>query len=285
MPSPSRGGGPAVVPKYQRIAAALRQELDRTALVPGAKLPSERSLADRYQVNRQTIRAALQHLRDDGLVVTGRRGTRPAHQVPAHQGPGHHVPARRPAPPAPATAPTAVPAHVPAPGPAAARAEAPAPEPGPTQNWLTLVTLAPALADQLGMRGGERTLVHHHRENDPGGQTRRHAVTYLCPRTVAESPELAGYRERAAAGVRDEDLRPLHLWLERTAQAGRVAETITMTRTTFPRAAAPVGGGLSVRRTLYDASGRLLAVTDLAFPSWDRLTFDRTHPATGFKVT
>lgn len=270
MPSPSRGGGPAAMPKYQRIAAALRQELDRTSLVPGAKLPSERSLAVRYQVNRQTIRAALQHLRDDGLVVTGRRGTRPAHQVPAQ--PAAPVPAPR-------TAPTGEPVPV------AAVTVTPAPEPGPTQDWLTLVTLAPALADQLGMSGGERTLVHHHREHGPGGQTRRHAVTYLCPRTVAESPELAGYRERAAAGVRDEDLRPLHLWLERTAQAGRVAETITMTRTTFPRAAATAGGGLSVRRTLYDASGRLLAVTDLAFPTWDRLTFDRTHPATGFRVT
>ncbi|MBT2468268.1 winged helix-turn-helix transcriptional regulator [Streptomyces sp. ISL-66] len=273
MPSPSRGGGPAVMPKYQRIAAVLRQELDRTALVPGAKLPSERSLAVRYQVNRQTIRAALQHLRDDGLVVTGRRGTRPAHQVPAHQ-----VPARSAAPaPGPMTV-TAMTAE-PEPAPPAT------PEPGPTQNWLTLVTLAPALADQLGMSGGERTLVHHHRENDQGGRTRRHAVTYLCPRTVAGSPELAGYRERAAAGLRDEDLRPLHLWLERTARAGRVAETVTMTRTTFPRATAPSGGGLSVRRTLYDTSGRLLAVTDLAFPSWDRLTLDRTHPVTGFRVT
>ncbi|MET9464501.1 GntR family transcriptional regulator [Streptomyces sp. NPDC006544] len=274
MPSPSRGGGPAVMPKYQRIAAALRQELDRTALVPGGKLPSERSLAVRYQVNRQTIRAALQHLRDSGLAVTGRRGTRPAHQ--------HQVPERTQGPdrqPAPALT------SGPAPTTAAPVSPPTAPDPGPTQDWLTLVTVAPALADQLGMTGGERTLVHHHRENGPGGQTRRHAVTYLCPRTVAESPELAGYRERAAAGVRDEDLRPLHLWLERTTQAGRIAETITMTRITFPRAAAPAGGGLSVRRTLYDAAGRLLAVTDLAFPAWDRLTFDRTHPVNGLRVT
>ncbi|MGW6685236.1 GntR family transcriptional regulator [Streptomyces sp. NPDC054961] len=276
MPSPSRGGGPAVMPKYQRIAAALRQELDRTALVPGATLPSERSLAVRYQVNRQTIRAALQHLRDDGLVVTGRRGTRPAlqHQVPVRQ----QQETRQPDPvPAPVTAASVSEPTAPSP--------ATAPEPGSAQSWLTLVTLAPALAEQLGMTGGERTLVHHHRENGPGGRTRRHAVTYLCPRAVAGSPELAGYRERAAAGVRDEDLRPLHLWLERTTRAGRIAETITMTRTTFPRAATPAGGGLSVRRTLYDAAGRLFAVTDLAFPTWDRLTFDRTHPATGFRVT
>lgn len=271
MPSPSRGGGPAAMPKYQRIAAALRRELDLTALTPGAKLPSERSLAARYEVNRQTIRAALQHLREDGLVVTGRRGTRPA--FPA----GHAVPAPAPVPtPAFAQAPAAEAAPVPA--------NPPAPAEAPAQAWLTLVTLAPALAEQLGMRGGEQTLVHHHRESGPTGQTLRHAVTYLCPRTVVRTPELARYRDRLVAGVRDEDLGPLHHWLEGAARAGRVAETITMTRTNSPQAAS-VAGGLSVRRTLHDASGRLLAVTDLAFPTWDRLTFDRSPAAIGFRVT
>lgn len=237
MPSPSRGGGPAAMPKYQRIAAALRRELDLTALTPGARLPSERSLAARYEVNRQTIRAALQHLRQDGLVVTGRRGTRPA--VPAGQ------PAR-----APAQAPVPVPVPDPAPDPTPVFAPAPAvpaapPETTPAgvtdQAWLTLVTLAPALAEQLGMRGGEQTLVHHHRESGPTGQTRRHAVTYLCPRTVVRTPELARYRDRLVAGVRDEDLGPLHHWLEGAARAGRVAETITMTRTNSPQAAPPAG--------------------------------------------
>ncbi|WP_327256798.1 winged helix-turn-helix domain-containing protein [Streptomyces sp. NBC_01244] len=269
MPSPSRGGGPAAMPKYQRIAAALRRELDLTALTPGARLPSERTLAARYEVNRQTIRAALQHLREDGLVVTGRRGTRPA--FPA----GHSAPGS-----APAAARASVPAAPAAPVPAAA----PVHSGGSAQAWLTLVTLAPALAEQLGMRGGEQTLVHHHRESGPTGQTRRHAVTYLCPRTVVRTPELARYRDRLVAGVRDEDLGPLHHWLEGAAQAGRVAETITMTRTNSPQAAT-AAGGLSVRRTLHDASGRLLAVTDLAFPSWDRLTFDRSPAAIGFRVT
>ncbi|MCX4782217.1 GntR family transcriptional regulator [Streptomyces sp. NBC_01264] len=274
MPSPSRGGGPAATPKYQRIAAALRRELDLTALTPGARLPSERSLAARYEVNRQTIRAALQHLREDGLVVTGRRGTRPAFPTEGHRPPV--------APPAGPAAPGPAPASVATPVPAPAPAQAPAGD--AAQAWLTLVTLAPALADQLGMRGGEQTLVHHHRESGPTGQTRRHAVTYLCPRTVVRTPELARYRDRLVAGVRDEDLGPLHHWLEGAARAGRVAETITMTRTNSPQAATPPGG-LSVRRTLHDASGRLLAVTDLAFPTWDRLTFDRSPAAIGFRVT
>ncbi|MFB6522906.1 GntR family transcriptional regulator [Streptomyces sp. NPDC056401] len=284
MPSPSRGGGPAAMPKYQRIAAALRRELDLTALTPDAKLPSERSLAARYEVNRQTIRAALQHLREDGLVVTGRRGTRPVFPVPPQRPPAA-FPAGRPAP---GSARTAAPASTPAPVPAAeaapAHPAAPTPSGVQAQAWLTLVTLAPALAEQLGMRGGEQTLVHHHRESGPTGQTRRHAVTYLCPRTVLRTPELSRYRDRLVAGVRDEDLGPLHHWLEGAARAGRVAETITMTRTNSPQAATPAGG-LTVRRTLHDASGRLLAVTDLAFPTWDRLTFDRSPAAIGFRVT
>ncbi|MFF3209253.1 GntR family transcriptional regulator [Streptomyces sp. NPDC002886] len=274
MPSPSRGGGPAATPKYQRIAAALRRELDLTALTPGARLPSERRLAARYEVNRQTIRAALQHLREDGLVVTGRRGTRPAFPA-AEQRPPAALPVG-------AATPDPAPAAQAAPVPAAPPAQAPAG--GQAQAWLTLVTLAPALADQLGMRGGEQTLVHHHRESGPTGQTRRHAVTYLCPRTVVRTPELARYRDRLVAGVRDEDLGPLHHWLEGAARAGRVAETITMTRTNSPQAASQPGG-LTVRRTLHDASGRLLAVTDLAFPTWDRLTFDRSPAAIGFRVT
>ncbi|MGW7100970.1 GntR family transcriptional regulator [Streptomyces sp. NPDC054883] len=241
--------GPAAMPKYQRIAVALRQELARAARSPGGKLPSERSLAARYGVNRQTVRAALQQLRAEGLIVTGRRGTRPA---PGAAGP---------------TPPAAPPSG----GPAAA-----------TQGRLTLVSVPPSFAAMLGMRGGERTLVHHHRELGPAGETRRHAVTYLCPRVVARTPELADLRERVAA--RDLDLAPLERWLERAANEGRTVETLTMTRTAHPAVRAAPACGLTVRRALYDPSGTLLALTDLAFPAWDRLTFHRDRPVDAFRV-
>ncbi|MFD3539029.1 GntR family transcriptional regulator [Streptomyces sp. NPDC058662] len=264
MSSTSRGGGPAAMPKYQRIAAALRDELDRAASTPGGRLPSERSLAARYQVNRQTIRAALQHLREDGLVVTGRRGSRSvaATGTPAASG-------ATPAEPA---------------GPEGARPSFPVP--APTRSWLTHVTVAPSLAALLGMAGGERTLVHHRRERGRSGETVRDAVTYLSSAVVAEHPDLAAYRDRPGA-VRDVELAPLHRWLDRAEREGRIAETITMTRTTHAPTAAPVCG-LSVRRTLHDSAGRLLAVTDLAFPTWDRLTFHRDlrdSVTGGFRVT
>ncbi|MER6256998.1 GntR family transcriptional regulator [Streptomyces sp. NPDC001584] len=257
MPSPSRGGGQAAMPKYQRIAAALRRDLDRAAHAPGGRLPSERSLAARYQVNRQTIRAALQYLREDGLVVTGRRGTRPA------------VPALATVSVVPAAAPSAGPA--------------------PARSWVTFVTVPPSLGTLLGMAGGDRTLVHHHRERGPAGETLRDAVTYFSPGAVARSPELAALRPRTVATTtaREQDLTPLHHWLDRAAAAGRVAETLTMTRVTHPRSTAQACG-LTARRTLHDSSGRLLAVTDLAFPTWDRLTFHRDrrdHATTGFRIT
>ncbi|MFK0233979.1 GntR family transcriptional regulator [Streptomyces vinaceus] len=257
MPSLTRGGGPAAaMPKYQRIAAALRSELEGAAHAAGGRLPSERTLAARYQVNRQTIRAALQHLREDGLIVTGRRGTRSA---------------------AAGTAGTAGAAT------ATGGAGPVRPAPAPEQSWLTLVSVPPSLAGLLGMRGGQRTLVHHRRERGPSGETLRDAVTYLCPRVVAEAPELARYRDRPAV-VRDEDLGPLHRWLDRAAERGRVAETLTMTRSSHPSAAGP-GCGLTVRRTLHDDSGGLLAVTDLAFPAWNRLTFHRDREVAAFRVT
>lgn len=171
MPSPSRGGGPAVaMPKYQWIAAALRRELERAAHTPGGRLPSERTLAAHYQVNRQTVRAALQHLRDDGLIVTGRRGTRPAVAgIAAAQG---------------------------APVPAAATVSvlAVAPAVAPDQSWLTLVSVPPSLAGLLGMSGGDRTLVLHRRERGPSGRpsgTRSRTSARARWRRIPNSPATA----------------------------------------------------------------------------------------------
>lgn len=65
----------ADAPLYLRVAAALREDLAHRRISPGSRLPSERSLSQRYHVNRQTVRSALQLLRDERLVVTDRRGT------------------------------------------------------------------------------------------------------------------------------------------------------------------------------------------------------------------
>lgn len=61
---------------WRQVADDIRASIESGELPPGAKLPSEHDLADIYQVARVTIRAAIQHLRDSGLVtVTLGRGT------------------------------------------------------------------------------------------------------------------------------------------------------------------------------------------------------------------
>jgi GntR family transcriptional regulator len=62
-------------PRTQQIAEALRQQIETGALVPGALMPSEPELARTYNVSRQTARAALQLLEQQGLlIVRPRRG-------------------------------------------------------------------------------------------------------------------------------------------------------------------------------------------------------------------
>jgi GntR family transcriptional regulator len=58
---------------YRQIASALRAEILSGALAPGAELPTEAQLAQRFQVNRTTIRRALDVLRAEGRIVS-RRG-------------------------------------------------------------------------------------------------------------------------------------------------------------------------------------------------------------------
>lgn len=56
-----------MIPKYQRIADRLREQLtDDTRRL--TRLPTEKELCARYQVSRQTIRQALAQLESDGLI-------------------------------------------------------------------------------------------------------------------------------------------------------------------------------------------------------------------------
>jgi len=61
-------GGPAYM--YVRVADHLAAQISAGELAPGDRLPSERELADTYQVAVGTIRQALEELRRRGLVAT-----------------------------------------------------------------------------------------------------------------------------------------------------------------------------------------------------------------------
>jgi DNA-binding transcriptional MocR family regulator len=55
-------------PTYQRLAAAIRQAIERGDLASGARLPAERTLARALSLSRTTIVTALESLRADGWI-------------------------------------------------------------------------------------------------------------------------------------------------------------------------------------------------------------------------
>ena len=63
----------AKTPLWAAIARALREEIAEGRYVPGDKLPTEAQLAERFGVNRHTVRHGIAALVDDGFVRT-RRG-------------------------------------------------------------------------------------------------------------------------------------------------------------------------------------------------------------------
>jgi len=64
---------PGKTPVWQAIANALRNDFAEGRYVPGDKLPTEAALAQRFGVNRHTVRHGLSKLVEEGLVRT-RRG-------------------------------------------------------------------------------------------------------------------------------------------------------------------------------------------------------------------
>jgi len=76
MVEPYSGAAPAQPTAPELLASELRRAIALGAFEPGARLPSERTLADRLGVSRMTVRAAMRILATDGLVTTvrGRSG-------------------------------------------------------------------------------------------------------------------------------------------------------------------------------------------------------------------
>lgn len=58
------------VPPYRQIAAALRERIESGEIPPGRRIPSLMELEQTYDVARDTLRKAVQVLKDEGLVVT-----------------------------------------------------------------------------------------------------------------------------------------------------------------------------------------------------------------------
>ncbi len=61
------------VPLYEQLAAILRERIRTGQLKHLDPLPSETTLEQEFEVSRDTVRRAIQQLRDEGLVFTVRR--------------------------------------------------------------------------------------------------------------------------------------------------------------------------------------------------------------------
>lgn len=56
------------MPLYKQLENLLISKIKEKELLPGAKLDSERELAKKYKINRQTVRKAIEELRKKGIV-------------------------------------------------------------------------------------------------------------------------------------------------------------------------------------------------------------------------
>lgn len=71
-----RSGSPSIAPFESlplRVASLLNREIDTGELYPGARLPTEQQLSDKFGVSRNVVRAAIAQLSADG-VVEARQG-------------------------------------------------------------------------------------------------------------------------------------------------------------------------------------------------------------------
>ncbi|MER7521149.1 GntR family transcriptional regulator [Streptomyces sp. NPDC126499] len=241
-------GPRAALPLYLRVACALRDDLTQRRISPGSRLPSERHLALRYHVNRQTVRSALQLLREQRLVVTDRRGTFAAAEPAEPERPvPTPVPLRRTFPGGPRAADSLVRAAL---------------------SWEAPPA---ALAGRLSLAPGEPTLVHRHVVLTPAGACLQRSVTWFSRPALTEIPQLARYRP-STGRYRQPDLRLLYHWMHQAGLRTTHRETIGVPARSPAEATATaddptVGDGarLSVHRVVSDQHGHALEVTDIDF--------------------
>ncbi|WP_329625113.1 GntR family transcriptional regulator [Streptomyces sp. NBC_01255] len=229
----------AEVPLYLRVAAALREDLAHRRISPGSRLPSERCLSQRYHVNRQTVRSALQLLRDERLVVTDRRGTFAAAAGGDPAAPA--LAARRPTFPG---------------GPRVSEALVRA-----SLSWEP----PPApLTSRLLLAPGEPTLVHRHLVLGPQGAALQRAVSWFSRPALSEIPQLARYR-RIKESQHQPDLRLLYHWMHQAGLRITHRESVGVPPGPVTTTTGDGAARLIVHRVVSDQHGHALEITDIDF--------------------
>ncbi len=80
----------SMLPAYLRLAIYLRGAIIVRQLPPGSPLASEPELSDRYKVSRDTVRRAMQLLRDIGIAGLAACGIRHGADAAGVPRPGQH---------------------------------------------------------------------------------------------------------------------------------------------------------------------------------------------------
>lgn len=74
-------------PLYQQLAAILRDRIAKKEIAPGTRIPSETALESEFDLARGTVRAAIELLKSEGLVVSVQgRGTFAVEAAPDAKG-------------------------------------------------------------------------------------------------------------------------------------------------------------------------------------------------------
>jgi hypothetical protein len=226
---------------YQDIADDLAAGISTGRLPAGLNLPSERRLATAYGVNRQTVRAALQHLRTQGRVAGDHLGTyalappgaRPVRaslsRTPAASFPGSFLPPDRPA---------------------------------AGRGLLVRRTPERWAAAALDVPPDRAALTYDHRLTGPDGLALQRATAWFAPVLVLLVPQLGRAAAAADAGPDGgpaPDLGDLYLWSAMAGLRLRAADRVQLVRT--PEPGDGEADGLAVRRTITDQHGRALIGT------------------------
>jgi GntR family transcriptional regulator len=67
---------PTTLPRYRQLADIIRNAIEQGLLADNQALPSERELADKYEVSRDTVRKAVRYLEERGVIYSDHgRGT------------------------------------------------------------------------------------------------------------------------------------------------------------------------------------------------------------------
>ena len=220
---------------FERVADDLGRRITQGQFPPGRNLPSERELARQFQVNRLTVRTALDRLAGQGLVRGDRMGTYP---LPPGGTEGEPEPksTARPAP--------AFPGAIIDPDESAVAAA-----------WLQHHSLEPAESALLAAEPGEASLVYHEQLLGHQGRVVQTSRTCLAPDLVALVPEL-GLLRTALQGLGGLGIPASLQDLPRWAARARVLLQPV-----------PAGAGGAATRSLRDQYGRIQTHTTYLLPA------------------